>query len=467
MINGAKLAEILKEVQENEKAGILSVTSHKRREKKKRGIKKMGPELGKYVPVVVPLELAFPFNPMTGDRTQFNSSNPFTFPSEDTSVYAGIRMIKEAIKDNQQMIDFYGSLGGFKAGEYELVQDEITEQDKHIFRQYTRIQIFTNDVQTWKLPGLSSSPWGVKRLSRVKTNDYGMVVGQVDIGYQAYKFFESMYFQEKEQIDDDYKTGVRKGSYDDKRKDYRAAREKMGVTNPYPVSVALVLQIPTDSKTKTLASEDVAELKGGNLRKYLKYMAVSEDRLTELTELISDSDNTNLNYLEVVFAYKAYSEEPDENERKKKAAKDTKPAMIENEKRTIKAQVENFDVVYDTFRCDEKIYTNDIVMNSVYDFRDIDDSVAKTALKTYIEKNKSKITTNIAESHTDFLMLVDDALTEDVLLEGDEGTDVAQLETKFFDEKELTTAKDEGMGISEVDDIEIDSESIDDLLVEE
>lgn len=415
---------------------------------------------------IIPLALEIPFNPFTGEVGEFNSETPYLF---EPSVSTSVNLIKQAMRQNEELKAKYAGLAGLSVDEYDISTDEYTEQDKLVFSRFRKILHY--NLMVYKYGFSSYGKYGRKGLCKLTFNEFGEPVN-TELSYQIYEFEKALAFQQCADIEQEYKTGSKRGKPEQQMKDEKkAVWKRMKVSAPYRLGVIRYMSVKLNAD-ETFSSEVVTDLAGNNLRKFELYAGCNKGDLEAYQAIIGTKYDKHVDYIEVDIMYQAHADVPEE-QRKLEAYKTRKVSERIDSDNRVSAVVENFDELYKAFRDNEDIFSEKVIVGSVYDYRVHDDSKIRDAYKADLETYREGIlTTAIAEQFQNLIANIDsglsDSLIDDIMEDKlKEGKEVALLETEHFKDEVKPTDEVEGYGVSatdDEDDLIVDDESLEALM---
>ncbi|KSV57900.1 hypothetical protein [Acetivibrio ethanolgignens] len=160
--------------------------------KKKRYIPRIKRELRKVSRLLLPIDLAIPFNPVTGQSEPdgFNAGNCYRPPISATS---SALVLKEMAQTNEALRATLMKRAGVTEWDTSDAKT-LTKQDWVIFKKYRVPRIFTIPAIHVNIPALSNSQFGVDYLSNVERDSDGGVVGDYPMILKINKLFRDIAF---------------------------------------------------------------------------------------------------------------------------------------------------------------------------------------------------------------------------------------------------------------------------------
>lgn len=249
-------------------------------------IPRLAYELKKNAKLLIPLELALPFNPMTGQADEkFNEGNKFRPLLSPTSAALAVKKMAE---QNPVLKETLMLRSGVKEWDTSDTPD-LTSVDREVFRLYRFPRIMTMKVISIKDQRITGQEFGVEYVVNVDRNEFGQVEGDWPMFLQANKFFRDRNFEEAEHIKDLEKKAKAgedwKSQSKSKLKDLQSAdlagipekefKELLGkvygqtiVSEDYPSNYLVLYEVPLNTNMevqdldqfKTLAPEELDKM---------------------------------------------------------------------------------------------------------------------------------------------------------------------------------------------------------------
>lgn len=134
-------------------------------------------ELGKISKLLIPKELAFDFNPMTGKQDDdFNPQRKFRPMMSATSLALLVKEMADKVPETKERLLSKAGIKEWDTSDYKT----LTETDYLIFKPWVQIQIFTLTTFNTTLKALSQKAWGVNYLINVKRDPItGSIIGDI------------------------------------------------------------------------------------------------------------------------------------------------------------------------------------------------------------------------------------------------------------------------------------------------
>ena len=242
-------------------------------------------ETGKMCKLLIPKEIAIPFNPMTGEEEPegFNRSNKFRPMASATSVAL---LVKSYANENESVKAKFLSVVGEEEWDTSDV-NTLTEKDKVIFAPYLEISIFTIPVFNVRLKALSSQAWGKNYILDIKRDkDTGKIIGEIPYPVRANRFYAAVANEEVNDYQEKCKNGEIKENDEqqaDKVRSIRQARIRVG--SDYPMNYIRCFEVPLDETCnikEVWAQDGVSSVKILPYLKVAKESAGLKDSLTKL-----------------------------------------------------------------------------------------------------------------------------------------------------------------------------------------
>ena len=343
-------------------------------------------------------ELAFPFNPMTGEVDDVYGPDS-KFRPNVTPTEAAL-MMKAYANENEQLKEALMRRAGVSNWDTSAV-DVFTEDDKVIFKRYRVPSLYTFPVVNINIPVMTKD-FARDYLIKVDRDPItGDVIGDVPVVLQANRFFRSMAYEEAQALDKDIENKVvdlTEAQIKEKKRDIWG---HVPVSDDHPVNYAIVVELPL-SNTYELDGIKLSAVTAEEVKNFLRITKYSKGLKDAMQKYIVGDwikYDKYFDFWEIDMAC------PSEGDTPMMIGKDTtfeKPAekLIESD---------GFDVFEKSLR--EYVDTRDdieqIVINStritVYD-----DSVERqlcSALESVVDVDSPYLTKSVIESNQDFITL--------------------------------------------------------------
>lgn len=410
------LAEFLKGLSESGKSGSSTYNLRNENEQVKSKvptIPRLKKEKKKKSKLLVAMELAVPFNPLTGEAdAEYNPDKKFRPQLSATTV--GL-MLKKQANDNQAVKDAFMRRANVTDWDTSDVE-HLNTVDKKVFDVYRVPTIYTFPVVNINIPIMTGS-FGRDYVIKVERDKItNQVIGEKQLALQANEFFRDMCYEEYKKFQDDI-INKRVELTEAQQKDrIRDIFSKVPVSDDHPSNYFLAVELPLDNQYMLTGNyKDAADID-------IKSMLVQGKRAAALTNALSKYltiDNTkewakydvHFDFVEIDMACPANTEDPME------IGKDT---TWEKPQNTLEECGCN-DAIETAFRSffDGDDDLEQIMINSVrlakYD-ETIENQLC-SALSSVVDKDSEYLTKAVIARHTDFITIALGDMGSELLLE--------------------------------------------------
>lgn len=418
MSNTISLEEFLQNLQESGKDGTSAYNLRNENEQFKNrtsSIKRFKKEKKKKAKLCVVMELAIPFDPLTGKETeQYNPDKKFRPQKTATTVAL---MIKAAANNNEELKNVYMKKAGIESWDTSDI-DTLTDVDKQIFRKYRVPSVYTFPVVSINIPTMTGEYARDYVISVTRDPITNAVVGEKPLVLQAYDFFRDICFEEIQELADQYE----KKLIDCTEKQYKEKRGDIWRKNPiqedHPNNYILAVELPLNSTYDVdinLGSFDDAELKS-----HLVYTKRGKDLNDSLSKYLTGEwvkYDTNFDFVEIDVAC------PNDGETPMEIGKNTKyekPTSNLNEF----ASADSFNAAFSAyFNDNDKL--EEIVINSVR-IAKYDESVESqlcSTLSSVVDTKNQYLTKKVIKAHRNFITLALGDMGDELLLDVEMGAE--------------------------------------------
>lgn len=209
-----------------------------------KGIPMLKKSLKKKSKLLIPIDLAIPFDPETGSTAVFNEKNKFRPPFSATTVALNL---KSLANENQTTKEIFIKKAG--VSEWDTSETEVlNEKDKYIFARYRMPRIFTIPAVHVDIPVMTSNEYGKDYAINVQRDDTGSIIGDVPGVLKIAKLFNDRNYEEIRDYEERVKKGEIKASTQ-MQKDFKASvRRKSPVSSDRPLNYACVYELSLTPK---------------------------------------------------------------------------------------------------------------------------------------------------------------------------------------------------------------------------
>lgn len=372
-------------------------------------IQRLKKEKKKKSKLVLFAELAFPFNPTTGEADDVYGPDS-KFRPEVTPTEAAL-MMKGYAHENAALKESLMRRAGVDNWDTSAV-DQFTDDDKVIFKRYRVPSLYTFPVVNINIPVMTKD-FARDYLIKIDRDPMtGEVLGDVPVALQANRFFRSMAFEESQELDkmiEEKKIELTETQVKEKK---RAIWGRVPVSDDHPVNYAIVVELPLsntydldDIKLSAVTPEEVK-----NLLRITKYSSGLKDAMQKYLHGDWIKYDKYFDFWEIDMAC------PSEGDTPMAIGKDTtfeKPSekLIDTDGFSV------FEKSMTTY-IDDRDDIEQIVINStritVYDERV--ESQLCSALSTVVDPDSPYLTKAVIESNQDFIALALGDIADQLLM---------------------------------------------------
>lgn len=382
------------------------------------------------------LSMRFPFNPLNPSDERFNAKNKYESPvSPQTTVIA----LKDAMRKDASLHEFYANKGGMSVAEYDISTDEITEQDWTVFGSYRTLLHYSMRIAKSTMSG--HGKFGRKFLSKCRYDGEGTMI-EKDDAQLIHELEVSIANQRIKEIKDEYQSGAKMGKPEkDMQDEIKAVWKKVKMTAPYFAGTIRVIVIPLNDDYEIEKPNEV--LKDG-IAQYEYYSGGSKQAVEKLIGLLGKKSDRNFNYLEVDINYPKCPNVEKEQEPLESYQKRTENAI--NPVNPISATVPGFDAAFVEYRDNQDVYNEQVMLDSVFEYKAIDSATLLELYKADLEDKKEYIDEAAAKTYKDLIARVDSSISEEIMdrMLNDELPQV----TASLEDLAAPSEEDPGMGIT-------------------
>jgi len=351
------------------------------------------------------LAMRFPFNPMNPEDPRFNSKAKYESPvSPQTTVMA----LKAEMRTNKALHAFYAEKGGMTAEQYDVSKDEITEQDWTVFGSYRTLLHYSMRIAKSTMSG--HGKFGRKFLSKCRYDAEG-VMTEKDDAQLIHELEVSIANQRIKEIKDEYQTGSKVGKPEkDMQDEIKAVWKKVKMSAPYFAGTIRVIVIPLNDDYEI---EKPAEVLKDGIAQYEFYSGGSKQAVEKLTGLIGKKADRNFNYLEVDINYPKCPNVEKEQEPLESYQKRTENSI--NPVNPVATTVAGFNEAYVEYRDNQDVFNEQIMLDSVFEYKAIDSATLLELYKSDLEDKKEYIDEAAAKTYKDLIGRVDASINEELM----------------------------------------------------
>lgn len=386
---------------------ISGGSSHKMRnediQSKQRGAKYpfVKKENGKLSKLLIPKELAFDFNPFTGEQDeQFNAQNKFRPMMSATAVAKIVKEAANTVSETKDRLMTKAGVSEWDTSDFSVINDV----DMLIFKPWVYTQIFTLSVFNTTLRALSDKAWGVNYLVNVNRDPIsGSVVGDVPVPLQISYLCSALAHEEISE----YESKCTKGEIahtEEQKKEFKrnVFQKRILVGQDQPYNLVRLYEIPIEdyeATAKTIGGGATVD----KLKEFVRVSRYSSELENAITNFVSGNNkkfDTNFDFFELDMSCPvnaADEKELGKNTRYEKAAVPLNSSDFG--KNILKCAIEERDLAGDV---ESIMYTSARVR--VYN----DDVEAKIleAASVQIDLNDNYMTDNVVKGNKEIIGLI-------------------------------------------------------------
>lgn len=411
------------------KQSKFKMETYQRLERKKNKMSKL----------LIPTEIALPFNPVTGEEDDtYNAANKFRPVASTRTVAKLVKSYANEVDATKQRLMTMAGLDEWDTSNCE----ELNDEDLKVFRPYIVPSIFTINTFSTSVPGMTD--WdSISYILDVERDEFGKIVGPVPLPVQANRFFAAIAQEEIDAFKKDVKEGKINATADDVKDKEKKIRESViKVSSDFPTNYVRVveLEINEEYNLKT----DLGRITAANFDSYL-YQSKLGKEFREAVKNFNGSWKSKNVYWDFLELDMKCPERVELNGMPEAAviAKDTKYEKVEDTK-FIKNDA-NFDSFLKAY--EEYVDSHQDAERTVwattkthkYD-TGIEEKLIE-ALEEYIDLDNPFITDKVVKNNKDFIMTVFGEKGDMLVMESDAG--VSGRKEGSYDEEEANAGAKE------------------------
>lgn len=436
------LSEFKRKIASGEvKAGSeLSMRSESKQNKfKMETHQKLERKKGKMSKLLIPTEIALPFNPATGveDET-YNETNKFRPVASTRTVAKLIKSYAEEVPATKQRLMEMAGVQEWDTANCE----ELNDTDLKIFKPYIVPSIFTINTFSTSVPGMTD--WdSISYILDVERDEFGKIVGQVPLPVQANRFFAAIAQEEIDVYRKDVKEERITATADEvKDKEKKIREDVIKVSSDFPTNFVRLVELEIDDEYNL--KTDLGRVTAVNFDNYV-YQSKLNKELREAIKNFNSSWKAKNVYWDFLEVDMKCPERVELNGMPEAAVitKDTKYEKVEDTK-FIKNDA-NFDSFLKAY--EEYIDSHPNVERTVWATTKIhkyDTAIEERlieALEEYIDLDNPFITDKVVKNNKDFIMTVFGEKGDMLVMESDAG--VSGRKEGSYDEEEANAGAKE------------------------
>lgn len=242
---------------------------------------------------IIPKQYHLPFNPVDPTDITFNKENPYVVDAACTEF---IKAIKQGMRENPELHQFYARAIGKTVEEYNISTDEVTSDDFAIFNPHWFPLRPSRSVQKYTLSAFGQ--FGTERVSLIELDDEGECLNPELLSWQllqleqdivAEKTAEYMLMKNKDKnsLSADDKTAIK--GFKDSRK----------ISYPYDSGVMLMYEFEGNAEEECVVKPSQNE----DLEDHLRYINCGGDFMKKILKRRGKKADKHVDFLEVFVTY--------------------------------------------------------------------------------------------------------------------------------------------------------------------
>lgn len=261
------LSEFMNELKENGTDGTSKYNLRNENEQVKSRvatIPKLKKELKKKSKLLIIMELAIPFNPLTGKADDvYNPDKKFRPQKSATTVAL---MLKEEANENEALKETLMHRAGVETWDTSDAS-VLNDVDKKIFKKYRVPSVYTFPVVNVDIPVMTKQYSRDYIINVQRDPVTAQIIGEKPLAIQANEFFRDIAYEEY----NDFQQKCTSGEINmtDKQKQERTLQifGKVPVSDDHPVNYLIAMELPLDNKYDL--KDDYAGIKEDDVKKLL------------------------------------------------------------------------------------------------------------------------------------------------------------------------------------------------------
>lgn len=405
------------------------------------------------------LELAIPFNPMTGvaDET-YNADKKFR-PTQSATTVA--LMLKKHVNNKADIKEVFAKRAGISVDEWDTSEENVlTGTDKLVFGKYRVPRIFTFPVVHIDIPVMTGA-YGRDYTIDVKRDPLtGEILGEPPMIITANRFFKAVCYEELEV----YNKKLENKEIDHTEKQQKEERSKIFSKNPtsdeHPVNWLLAVELPLDNSYNLRSDVNLATIEQDNFKDNLVIVRQNK-AIKEALEKYANGSYAKydryFDFWEVDMACPTEGETPAELGQGTSYEKPSEQLY----------EMDAYDGFFSAYRAytDADTDLEKVIISSVRisPYNEQVENQLVCALPSVIDVDSPYLTKKVIDNYKDFLTLVLGDAGDSLLLDVEFGT--SDKGEGVYEEKTADKAAKEALDNVDLDSMladEIDLDSLDD-----
>lgn len=242
--------------------------------------------LKKKARLLLMLEVALPFNPMTGEEDDtFNSSCKYRPPVSATSAALLIKNIANDVEKTKALLMKRAGVTEWDTSD----PDTFTETDRKIFSKYRVPRLFSINVVSVNIPAITKD---YSRDYAIKVNrdpNTGDIIGEWPVALKINKLFRDKCYEEIADYEKKIESGELKHTDDQQREFRQNVYSRNPVSDDHPANWAEIIEIPLTNKLDISADCDLTTMTDKGIKDLQRTMRYSK-KLKTLVEQFTSGD---------------------------------------------------------------------------------------------------------------------------------------------------------------------------------
>lgn len=381
-----------------------------------RGLPMLKRENKKKSKLLFKLELALPFNPLTGDVDE--TYNPNTKYRPLKSVRTVSLALKAICNESEEVKAKYMKRAGMEAWDTSDLT-KLTSEDRTALKKYKVPRIFTVPIVHINIPALTGNDYGrdyAIKVDRDPEND--MIIGEWPAPLKINKLYSDMTYEEKTALEKRVKDGFEDLTDKELEEKIKAMYSLIPVSSDYPANYVIAYELPLDTK---FALKDDVILNEFDRDLAYKHVVLIK-RTAEILAAFESYQNGSFQMVDVYDEYWEYDMRcPTDAPDAKTIGKETRYEKAMIQIKDMKGYAKFEEAMYaleDEFDDLEKIFMKSVRLTKY------DESVESKLLdsaKTVLSLENPFLTEKVIKSNADIISLIFGDKGDDIIAEAEAG----------------------------------------------
>lgn len=226
-------------------------------------IKSLKKELKKKSKLLMILEIALPFNPMTGEADEtYNTRTKFRPPVSATSAALIIKKYANECAKTKEVLMRRAGLAAWDTSD----PDKFTDEDWHVFAKYRVPRLFSINVVSVKIPAITKEFTQEYAIKVNRDPETGEIRGEWPIALQINKLFRDKIYEEINELQDRIDSGELRYTEDQQKEAVRSIYGKNPVSDDHPANWAELIEIPLTNKYAISSDFEMDDVKTADIK---------------------------------------------------------------------------------------------------------------------------------------------------------------------------------------------------------